>query len=113
VPADLAIVEGYTNQLCIDFSRVLVECMKVRMSYLKGVEWVIGDVRDMNDVVPTKSVDVGFNKGTLDAMIFGSSLSPPDLVIENTGKYMDEVSCSPHLLPILFAIHRLEKAKTP
>jgi hypothetical protein len=48
-------------------------------------------VRNMIEV-NTESVDVAFDKGTLDAMIYGSPWSPPEEVLENSGKYMKEVS---------------------
>lgn len=41
--------------------------------------------------IEAKSIDVAFDKGTLDAMIHGSPWSPPEEVLENTGKYMNEV----------------------
>ena len=41
--------------------------------------------------IDTRSVDVAFDKGTLDAMIYGSPWSPPEDVLENSGKYMKEV----------------------
>lgn len=66
--------------------------MKSRHSE-EGVEWTVGDVRDMPSI-PTQSVDVAFDKGTLDAMIHGSPWSPPDEVMEDTGRYMKEVSSS-------------------
>ena len=56
----------------------------------EGVRWSVGDVRDMPSVL-SGSIDVAFDKGTLDAMIHGSPWSPPDEVLENTGKYMKEV----------------------
>jgi len=90
VPYDL-LERGYTNQLCLDFSTVVVESMKSRHSDKPQVEWQVGDVRDMSGIA-TKSVDVAFDKGTLDAMIYGSPWSPPDEVLENSGRYMNEVS---------------------
>lgn len=42
--------------------------------------------------IPSSSVDVAFDKGTLDAMIHGSPWNPPEDVKENASKYMDEVS---------------------
>jgi hypothetical protein len=42
--------------------------------------------------IDAKSVDVAFDKGTLDAMIHGSPWSPPDEVLENSGRYINEVS---------------------
>ena len=44
--------------------------------------------------IEDKSVDVAFDKGTLDAMIYGSPWSPPEKVMENSGKYINEVSCN-------------------
>jgi hypothetical protein len=96
VPHDLAL-KGYTNQICVDFSSTVIDLMKLRYQEQKGIEWVHGDVRDM-DNVPSSSVDVAFDKGTLDAMIFGSPWSPPKEVTENSSKYMKEV-CSGDLLP--------------
>jgi hypothetical protein len=91
IPYDL-LQRGYSNQLCLDFSAVVVDLMKSRHE-AKEVEWRVGDVRDMLSV-PDKSIDVAFDKGTLDAMIHGSPWSPPDEVLENTGRYMKEVSGS-------------------
>lgn len=65
--------------------------MKTRHAADAGVEWMVGDVRDMQGI-ETGSIDVAFDKGTLDAMIFGSPWSPPDEVMENSGRYMKEVS---------------------
>tara|TARA_R110002003_G_scaffold6_2_gene273 strand:+ start:513 stop:827 length:315 start_codon:yes stop_codon:yes gene_type:complete len=90
VPYDL-LARGYTNQLCLDFSTVVVDLMKSRHKDKPQVEWKVGDVRDMTEIA-TKSVDVAFDKGTLDAMIHGSPWSPPDEVMENTGRYINEVS---------------------
>ncbi|KAF2673400.1 hypothetical protein BT63DRAFT_155403 [Microthyrium microscopicum] len=89
VPHDLALI-GYDNQLCLDFSPVVIELMKTRYP-VSGIEWRFGDVRDMHDV-PSSSVDVAFDKSTLDAMVYGSPWNPPDEVKENADKYMDEVS---------------------
>lgn len=90
IPYDL-LKRGYENQLCIDFSAVVVELMKSRHPN-DGVEWSVGGVRNMPDI-PSNSIDVAFNKGTLDAMIYRTPWSPPDDVMENTGKYMNEVCC--------------------
>jgi hypothetical protein len=93
VPYDL-LKRGYDNQLCLDFSAVVVDLMKSRHGAEKGVQFQVGDVRDMKDI-GTGSVDVAFDKGTLDAMIFGSPWSPPDEVMNNSGAYMNEVSIFP------------------
>jgi hypothetical protein len=90
VPYDL-LKRGYDNQLCLDFSSVVVDLMKSRHSSETGIEWANGDVRDMKDIA-TGSIDVAFDKGTLDAMIFGSPWSPPDEVLENSGRYLNEAS---------------------
>lgn len=41
--------------------------------------------------VATGSIDVAFDKGTLDAMIWGSPWSPPDEVLVNTSRYMKDL----------------------
>jgi len=90
VPYDL-LQRGYIHQICVDFSKVVVELMTARHADKPQVEWKVGDVRDMVDI-DTKSIDVAFDKGTLDAMIYGSPWSPPDEVLENSARYMKEVS---------------------
>jgi hypothetical protein len=90
VPAELA-ERGYGKQLCVDFSPVVVELMTERHKDIAGIEWGRVDVRDMPSV-STGSIDVAFDKGTLDAMIYGSPWSPPDEVKENTSKYLKEAS---------------------
>ena len=57
---------------------------------LVGVTWLCEDVRDM-PIIESQSIDVAFDKGTLDAMIFGSPWDPPDEVKENASRYMNEV----------------------
>ena len=65
--------------------------MKSRHPDQPEVEWRCGDVRDMQGI-DTASIDVAFDKGTLDAMIYGSPWSPPEEVMENSGRYLKEVS---------------------
>ncbi|KAI0888519.1 S-adenosyl-L-methionine-dependent methyltransferase [Annulohypoxylon maeteangense] len=82
---------GYKNQLCVDFSSTVVGIMSKRHSSMEGIEWKYADVRRMDDL-PDKSVDIAFDKGTLDAMIYGSPWCPPDDVKDNTSQYIREVS---------------------
>jgi hypothetical protein len=89
VPYDL-VERCYTNQICLDFSKVVADLMKSRHSDKSQVEWKVGDVRDMLEI-ESQSIDVAFDKGTLDAMIYGSPWSPPDEVLDNSGRYMKEV----------------------
>lgn len=56
-----------------------------------GIEWRWADIRDMKHICAA-SVDVAFDKGTMDAMIHGSPWSPPDDVLNNTERYINEVS---------------------
>lgn len=79
---------GYHNQICIDFSTTVVKIMSAKAS--EGISWLHGDVRNLVEV-PDNSIDVAFDKGTLDAMIYGSPWDPPDEVKENTALYMNEV----------------------
>ncbi|KAF2668394.1 hypothetical protein BT63DRAFT_456034 [Microthyrium microscopicum] len=83
-------VSGYTHQICVDFSTVVIKQMAEKFAMDTGIEWKYADVRELPE--PDRSVDVAFDKGTLDAMIFGSPWSPPETVKENTGRYMDEVT---------------------
>ncbi|KYG13634.1 hypothetical protein FVEG_13903 [Fusarium verticillioides 7600] len=89
VPAELA-ERGYQKQLCVDFSPVVVEMMTERHKDIPGIQWSRVDVRDMPSI-ESGSIDVAFDKGTLDAMIYGSPWSPPDEVRENTSRYLKEV----------------------
>lgn len=72
--------------------------MTERHAQVEGIEWRLMDVRDMAGV-PDKSIDVAFDKGTLDAMIHGSPWSPPQLVKENTARYLNEVGCHLRCIP--------------
>jgi EEF1A lysine methyltransferase 4 len=76
----------------VDFSSVLVNLMASQKQ--DGVTWLCTDVRNMHEI-QTASVDVAFDKGTLDAMIHGSPWDPPDDVKENTSRYMKEVRKMP------------------
>lgn len=82
---------GYTSQICVDFSKVAIETMQERYASDSGIEWKCADVRELP--MADQSIDIAFDKGTLDAMIFGSSLDPPEAVKENTARYIKEV-CS-------------------
>ncbi|SPO00077.1 uncharacterized protein DNG_02929 [Cephalotrichum gorgonifer] len=93
VPEQLA-ERGYNDQLCVDFSPVVVGLMSKRHAAIKGIEWAEADVRHM-DNVPSSSIDIAFDKGTLDAMIHGSPWSPPDDVLQNTSQYIQEVQTDP------------------
>lgn len=90
IPRSFA-VRGYHNQLCVDFSAKVVEVMRAQDVDMPGIEWQQANVRDMANV-GTQSIDVAFDKGTLDAMIYGSPWDPPEDVRSNTTKYIDEVS---------------------
>jgi EEF1A lysine methyltransferase 4 len=72
----------------VDFSSVVVNLMAAQSQ--DGVTWLCTDVRNMSEI-QTASVDVAFDKGTLDAMIHGSPWDPPDDVKDNTSRYMKEV----------------------
>ena len=89
IPEDLW-RKGYKIHVCVDFSTVVVNNMSKRHSHFDGITWKHADVRQL-DQIPSESVDVAFDKGTLDAMIYGSPWDPPDEVRENTGRYVREV----------------------
>lgn len=96
MPEELLAV-GYINQICVDFSTIVIKLMAAKN--LEGVTWLCEDVRDM-PIIESQSIDVAFDKGTLDAMINGSPWDPPDEVKSNTSRYMKEVRIIPsrHLL---------------
>ncbi|KAH0289583.1 hypothetical protein M436DRAFT_55093 [Aureobasidium namibiae CBS 147.97] len=86
IPYDLS-ARGYKDQLCVDFSHKVVEVMSAKED--DGVTWAWADIRDMPQH-SSKSIDVAFDKGTMDAMIHGSPWSPPDDVKDNTSRYLAE-----------------------
>lgn len=43
------------------------------------------------DMLEDQSIDVALDKGTLDAMVYGSGWNPPDEVKDNTSRYMKEL----------------------
>ena len=65
--------------------------MKRRHKQVEGITWMFADVRQMDEIL-SDSVDIAFDKGTLDAMIFGSPWDPPGEVLNNTSRYIREVS---------------------
>ncbi|KAK4457715.1 hypothetical protein QBC42DRAFT_256081, partial [Cladorrhinum samala] len=89
IPVELA-SRGYKQQQCVDFSSAAVELMKEKHAEHQGIKWSLMDVRDMKGI-QDRSVDVAFDKGTLDAMIHGSPWSPPQKVKDDTGAYLREV----------------------
>jgi EEF1A lysine methyltransferase 4 len=82
---------GYRNQVCLDFSDVVIENMASRFADKDGVEWKVADVRQMAEM-GDQDFEVAIDKGTLDAMFSGSLWDPPDEVKKNTTAYIDEVS---------------------
>ncbi|OCK74792.1 hypothetical protein K432DRAFT_420143 [Lepidopterella palustris CBS 459.81] len=82
---------GYKNQICVDFSTVVVQNMSLRHENVGGVTWRHANVRCI-DQIPSSSIDVAFDKGTLDAMIHGSPWDPPNEVLDNTSRYVREAS---------------------
>ncbi|CAK7242414.1 MAG: hypothetical protein STHCBS139747_003905 [Sporothrix thermara] len=89
IPAALEEQQGYRDQLCVDFSATVIALMQARYAG-RSMRWREMDVRAMADLTAA-SIDVAFDKGTLDAMIHGSPWSPPDDVLDNTGRYLREV----------------------
>ncbi|KAI9684943.1 MAG: hypothetical protein M1822_005592 [Bathelium mastoideum] len=89
IPHDLYKL-GYTHQICIDFSIVVIRQMRKQYAADDGIVWQCADVRNLQE--SACSVDIAFDKGTLDAMIYGSPWNPPEEVKANTGRYMEEVA---------------------
>ncbi|KAI9782866.1 MAG: hypothetical protein M1816_001686 [Peltula sp. TS41687] len=89
LPIDLH-KHGYKNQVCLDFSNVVIKNMASQFEERDGIEWIVGDIRDMSNIGDGE-FDVVIDKGTLDSMISGSVWNPPDEVKHNTRAYIDEV----------------------
>lgn len=81
---------GYKDQICVDFSTVIVQAMSLKHESLGAITWKHADIRHM-DQIPSESIDVAFDKATLDAMIYGSPWNPPNEVLDNVGRYIREV----------------------
>lgn len=64
--------------------------MAKRDGRLLGIEWRCADVCQSLQLPPA-SVDVAFDKGTLDAMIHGSPWNPPEEVVRRTADYVRNV----------------------
>jgi hypothetical protein len=79
---------GYSNQISVDFSQVLINAMSLKYAAL-NTTWSVMDVRKLD--IPDASVDLAIDKGTLDAFIHGSPWNPPEDVVQNVGSYVDEV----------------------
>ena len=71
----------------MDFSEVVIKQMQSKHPYL---DWRVDDVRHLH--VDDSSIDIAIDKGTLDAMLYGSPWDPPDEVLENVRQYVNEVA---------------------
>ena len=79
---------GFTDQVNIDFSEVVIKGMEAKYSYL-GAEWKVMDVRQMD--FSNGSFEIAIDKATMDSMFHGSMWDPPEDVRDNINKYLDEV----------------------
>lgn len=59
--------DGYHNIVNLDYSPVVIEKMRRANEQCAGMEWIVGDVRHLP--FDDESVDVCFDKATLDAMM--------------------------------------------
>ena len=82
---------GYEEQVCVDFSAVVIANMASRFRPENAIEWRVMDVRHMVEF-GDEEFEVAIDKGTLDAMISGSPWDPPPEVKQNTSDYINEVS---------------------
>jgi len=91
IPVDLARI-GYQNQVCVDFSVKVVERMwSRRVAKELGIEWNCLNMRNLSEI-PSQSVDVAFDKGTMDNMINDSSKDPLIDMEGNISQYLREIS---------------------
>ncbi|KAL3417147.1 hypothetical protein PVAG01_11147 [Phlyctema vagabunda] len=80
---------GYSDQISVDFSQVVIDSMQVKYASLNST-WQVMDLRDLN--IEDASIDIAIDKATPDAMMHGSLWDPPADVRENVGKYAEDVA---------------------
>jgi hypothetical protein len=79
---------GYPTQTAIDFSSVYISTMSALHAFLDlPITWLAMDVCTM-----TFPVDIAIDKGTLDAMLYGSLLDLANEVKANLKTYLDQVA---------------------
>ena len=78
---------GYTDQISVDFSYTIITQMQ---SKYPDLEWRVDDVRHLQ--LDDRTVNVAIDKGTMDAMLYGSPWDPPEEVRDNVAKYVGEVA---------------------
>jgi hypothetical protein len=67
LPLDLLGI-GFKNQLCVDFSDVVIKEMASRYASADSIRWLVEEIRNIFDLVDA-SFDVVIDKCTLDTMI--------------------------------------------
>ncbi|KAG9103691.1 hypothetical protein FRC06_008808 [Ceratobasidium sp. 370] len=79
--------DGYHEVVNIDFSSVVIEHMRALHPYM---EWIEMDIRDLK--FEDESFDVLIDKGTMDAMLTGTSdvWNPAPEIVENCEKEISE-----------------------
>ncbi len=80
---------GFTNQMNIDFSEVVIRGMEARYQYLRA-QWMVMDVRQLTFV--DHAFQLAIDKATMDSMFHGSMWDPPEDVRDNIRQYLNEVS---------------------
>ncbi|KAJ7576916.1 S-adenosyl-L-methionine-dependent methyltransferase, partial [Mycena floridula] len=83
--------DGYRNIVNIDYSATCIQQMRERHASRPEMEWHEMDIRELQ--FEDNSFDVALDKGTMDAMMTskGDVWDPPQEVIENCTKEVDEV----------------------
>ncbi|KAG7443556.1 S-adenosyl-L-methionine-dependent methyltransferase [Guyanagaster necrorhizus] len=84
--------DGYKNIVNVDYSSVVIEQMRRRHRVDRpGMKWRVMDVRELE--FGDDHFDVAIDKGTMDAMMTakGDVWDPPEQVVSDCTKEMDEV----------------------
>ncbi|KAL0953390.1 hypothetical protein HGRIS_004629 [Hohenbuehelia grisea] len=84
--------DGYKNITNVDYSSVIIEKMRRQHEEVRPeMQWLQMDVRKLD--FEDGSFDVAIDKGTMDAMMTqkGDIWNPPDDVVENCKREVDEV----------------------
>ncbi|KAJ2735349.1 hypothetical protein H4S06_006709 [Coemansia sp. BCRC 34490] len=82
---------GYQNIVNVDYSDVVIECMRQRTRHMDKMTWEVMDVREMH--LDDGSIDVAVDKGTLDALLCdkGNVWEPSAELCENVRREVNEV----------------------
>lgn len=83
-------LEGYSNIINMDYSPPCIEQMQEKYPEM---DWIVGDIFDLDECVGDKLFDVALDKGTLDALLTSKHdpWDPEPHIVEQINIYMENV----------------------